>query len=169
MAEKSGAQSLHIAYLTVISVTMRLLSGIAIGIMLLFIVPLVVPYITNATSFGYVRSLLAAEQAISTFVRTNIPTVVAGKDVTRWIVVVGMFLLSGSFTRVSEQSKDKYQFIKFRLNVEEWKSNLHLSDNAVVLAPINTKLEQLRRAKKADREQLLHEFAETKRKLDEMG
>lgn len=127
------------------------------------------PYVENAKSFGYVQSLLHVEQSISSFVRENIPTKIGGKDMTRWIVIIVMFIFSSSLSRSGERFHEKAQYLKFKLDVDEWKSQLNLSDNAIILSPINEKLEQFKTAKKKDREQLLKEFAQTKKKLDEMG
>ncbi len=169
MANGAKGPTLYIYYLTLLSYISRILSGIAIGIMLLFLSPLVIRYINDADSYTYIRNAKAAEEALSTFVKQNIPTTVAGKDMSRWIVVIGMFLLSGTFGRAAEQSKDKVQYLRFKATVDQWKADMNLTENAIVLGPLNNKLEQLRKAKKKDREQLLLEFADTKRKLDEMG
>ncbi len=151
------------------SIITRILSGVMVGVILLFLLPLIVPYLEDAKSFGYIRSALAAEQGITNIVKENVPTKVKGTDITRWLVIVVAFLLSGSFSRASEKFYTKAQYLMFKSNVEEWKSQMHLSDNAIVLTPLNKKLEELKHAKSKDREQLLREFAETKKKLDQMG
>jgi len=165
----NSVPSFRIYYLRTISILARIVSGIAIGLLLLFVVPMIVPYVDNANSFQYVRSALTAEQTINTIVKQNIPTKIAGKDMTRWIVIVGMFFLSSSLIGWAERSREKAQYLKFKFSVDQWKADMHLSDNAIVLAPINDKLNRLKTAKKKDRDQLLREFVETKKKLDEMG
>jgi len=140
-----------------------------IGIMLLFFLPIVVPFIDDATSFRFIRSALIAEREISVLVKKNIPTKVSGKDVTRVIVIIGTFILSGSLNRTSQRLHDRAEYHFYKENVEEWKARLKLSDNAVILTPLNRKLEELKTAKRKDREQLLKEFAGMKKKLDEMG
>ena len=166
---KNKTPSFRIYYLNTISILTRIASGIAIGILLLCIVPMIVPYVDNANSFQYVRSALTAELAINTIVKQNIPTKIGGRDMTRWIIIVGMIILSSSLGGWSERSREKAQYLKFKFSIDQWKADMHLSDNAIVLAPLQNKLEQLKTAKKKDREQLLHDFAETKKKLDEMG
>jgi class 3 adenylate cyclase len=156
-------------FFTTVSMTNRLLSGICIGLMLASLFPLAVPYLDNAKSFWFVRSLMSADQVIQQAVRENVPTKISGKDMTRWFTVIGFFFLSGMFTRIADRSRDKSEYYKFKHNVDTWKQQMHLSDSAVVLTPLNEKLEQLKTAKKKDREELLREFIETKKKLDEMG
>lgn len=152
-----------------LSVAARVLSGVLIGILLLFLFPLLVPYLENAASFGYIQSALSAEKAIGTFVKDHVPTKVKGTDITRWIVVAAAFLLSGSLGRLSDRFQGKAQYLRFKRNIDEWKAQMKLSDNAIVLTPLNKKLEELKHAKSKDREQLLREFVDTKKKLDAMG
>lgn len=169
MANLIPKQSSKIVLLNSFSVTTHILSGMMIAIMLLFIAPIILPYFHNATSFIYIRSLLRIERAISTLVKNTIPTTIGGKDMTRLIVIVGMFILSGTVSRTSERFHDRAEYLKFKLNLDEWKEKMKLSENAIVLEPLNQKLGQMRTAKKKDREQLLKDFAETKKKLDETG
>ncbi len=151
------------------SILMRVLSGVMVGLIIVMLVPLVVPYLDNAKSFTYIRSALSVEDAIEQFFRQSIPTKIAGKDVTRWIAIVLFFILSSSFSRSGEKFQGRLQYQRYKRSVDEWKRQMHLSDNAIVLSPLNQKLEQIKSAKRRDREQLLKEFAETKKKLDEMG
>ncbi len=151
------------------SVVMRILSGVMIGLIIIMLVPLVVPYLDNAKSFSYIRSALDIEAAIEHFFRQSIPTKIAGTDVTRWIAIVLFFILSSTFSRSGEKFQGRAQYLRYKRSVDDWKRQMHLSDNAIVLSPLNQKLEQIKSAKRKDREQLLKEFAETKKKLDEMG
>jgi class 3 adenylate cyclase len=167
MADQPNA--FRIRFLLTFSVITRILSGVAIGILLLFLFPLVVPYLDRASSYSYIQTALTAERALDAVVEENVPTTIGGRDMSRWFVVAGMFMLSGLFNGWARWSSDKAQFLKFKSTVDAWKTGLHLSENAVVLGPVNDKLEQLKTADRSDRERLLREFADTKRKLDAMG
>ena len=149
--------------------TARIFSIVSILLMLLFIAPLILRYVEDAASYKYIRTLLNIDSTITTVVKDNIPTRIGGKDMSRWIMIIGMFALSSVFSRMSDRLKDKSEYHKFKSNVDQWKKQMNLSDNAIVLTPLNQKLEQLKTAKKKDREQLIKEFIETKKKLDEMG
>jgi class 3 adenylate cyclase len=151
------------------SVLSRILSIVAILIMLLSLFALGAQYLEDAESYSYVKAALGLESGLRGFVRDIIPTKIAGKDMSKWFIIVGMFLLSGALSRLSDRTKDKSEYYKFKLNVDQWRDKMHLSDSAVVLTPLNQKLEEIKNAKKKDREQLIKEFIETKKKLDEMG
>jgi class 3 adenylate cyclase len=169
MASEPTSISLQSVFFQVCSAGARILSGVMIGVILLFLFPLLVPYLDHADSYGYIRSAISAEKSSTRIVKSYIPTKVSGTDITRWIVVAAAFFLSGAFGRSSGRLQGKAQYLKFKKNIAVWKEQMQLSDNAIVLTPLNRKLEELKHAKTRDREQLLREFVETKKQLDAMG
>ena len=52
MARKN---SVRVLWADSISIVARVASGVMIGIILLFLLPLITPYIEDALSFGYIR------------------------------------------------------------------------------------------------------------------
>jgi class 3 adenylate cyclase len=148
---------------------MRFFSIIMIGLIILFLLPLVVPYLKNANSFGYIQTGLSIDLTLENLLRKSIPTIVSGRDLTRWIGIFIFFLLSSTFSRSSEKFHSRAQYLKYKISMDQWKSQMHLNDNSGILSPLNQKLELIKNAKRKDREQLLKEFVETKKKLDEMG
>jgi class 3 adenylate cyclase len=153
----------------IISILFRVITFAFGGLIIVLLIPLVVPFLDNATSFAYIRTILAVDHGITQFLRDNIPTIIAKKDMTRLIGVVLFFIISSTFSRSADKFKGKAQYVKYKSSLDAWKQTMHLSDNAIVLNPLNQKLEQLKHAGKKDREQLLREFADTKKKLDAMG
>ena len=151
------------------SIFLKTLSVICILILLLGIFAFVVQYLEDAQSYRYIRSLLDIEDGLREIIRVNIPTKISGKEMSRWFLIVGMFLLSGTLSRLSDRLRDRTEYYKFKLNMDQWKNKMGISDNAVILNPLNEKLEEIKNARKRDREQLIREFIETKKKLDEMG
>ena len=137
MTFESLKKSPKIWFLFLSSTVVRIFSGVLIGIMLLFILPLVLPYLDDANSFRYIRTAVIVEQGINSFVKENVPTKVGGKDMTRWFVIAGMFILSGTFSRTSERLHDRGEYLMYKLNVDDWKERMNLSDNAIVLSPLN--------------------------------
>jgi class 3 adenylate cyclase len=158
---------------TSLSIVTRILWVALIILIIFFFVPYIVPYIDNATSFSYIRFALTIEEmterSLGSLVRQSLPTTVAGTDITRWIVVVGIFMLSMLTTWIGNLFRDRAAYFRFQRSVDEWKSRMNLSDNAAVLSPLNQKLRQMRVVKKHDREELLKIFAETKKELAGMG
>jgi class 3 adenylate cyclase len=169
MKTEKEKKSVRVLSLSITSRIIRACSVFLMLLMLLFIAPLILQYVEDATSYRFAKWIIETDKILLVLVKDNIPTKIAGKDMSRWISIVGLFIISGSLTRMSEKLKDKSEYFKYKDNVETWKRQLNLSDNAIVLTPLNQKLEQLKTAKKKDREQLIKEFIETKKELDEMG
>lgn len=166
MARKN---SVRVLWANSISIVARVASGVMIGIMLLFLLPLITPYLEDASSFGYIRGALLVEKVITTGVKKNVPTRIGGKEMARPMIIVTAFLLSGWLGSSSRRWHERSEYHRYRQNIETWRQEMNLSDNAIVLSPLKQKLEELKTAKKSDREQLLKEFVETKKKLDQMG
>ena len=81
---------------------MRLFSIGTILILVIFLLPFAVPYLKNAGSFVYIKTTLKYEKSISSFIQTLIPTTIAGKDMTRWIVIASAVMLGLSFEQHNE-------------------------------------------------------------------
>jgi class 3 adenylate cyclase len=145
----------------------RLLGGAMIAVVFLVLLTFVAPFIDDANSYTYLRGALTLEHKIEEAVRSNIPTRISGKDMTKWVLIVGMFILSGSLSRAGERFHNSAEYLRYKANLETWKAGRNLSDDAT--SPLNQKLEQIKTAKRRDREELLKDFAEAKRRLDEMG
>jgi len=79
---------------------MRLLAIAAMLTALFFLLPLGVPYLENAETYGYVRSLLAIDKEYTDFVRELVPLKVSGHDAARGIIVVLAFVVSRVFSRL---------------------------------------------------------------------
>ncbi len=169
MNRNDSATSPRLVLLNFLSTIMRLLSGVMVGLILLFLLPTVTSYLEDAQEFGYIRAALTVQAELEHGIRQSFPTRIGGKDMSRWLSILAFFILSGSFSRSGEKFYGKAQYLRYKLSMEEWKDQMHLSDTAIVLSPLNRKLEQIRNARSRDRDQLLKEFAETKKRLDEMG
>ncbi|PYS06539.1 MAG: guanylate cyclase [Acidobacteria bacterium] len=141
-----------------VSVFARIMGAIMIGVALLFLLTVVLQYFEGASNFGYIRSMLAVEKVVSTAVRDTIPTKIGWKDLTRWIIIAVASTLSSWCDALSTSAHNWEEYHRHKKNVDAMREQMHLSEN-----------EQLKTAKKGDREQLLEEFAQTKKKLDEMG
>lgn len=161
--------STRIAALRVGSAGARILHGVTVGVVLLYLVPFLALLADDAGKFRYIQSALTAERAVSDAVRATVPTRYGGKDLTRFIVIAGALLAGGIFSRTSDRLRNNAQFLVYRRNLEDWKATHNISENSIVLSPLNRTLDELRNAKSKDRERLMREYAEAKRQLDAMG
>jgi hypothetical protein len=142
----------------------------AFAVILLFLLPLAIPYVSNATSYPYIKSALRLERTISAEVRSVIPTTIQGRNMTRPIVLVGTLILISIFGWVRYSLSRGAVYFDQKYSLKQWKAKMKLPDNAAALTPLNRTLAQLKNAtKKQDREELLRQFVETKKKLDAFG
>ena len=148
-----------------LAVLMRVLSAGCVVIIGIFILA---PFIRGYSSFFLVSAALSIEDTLSSLLQAIIPTQIGGIDLTRWIFIVAAFFLAGWFTSMRQNYNMKSTQASFRTSFEDLKKQLHLSDDAKILAPIKEKLES-GKFNKTDRNELLTLFAETKKKLDMMG
>jgi len=147
-------------------------SLLGIGVVMLILItllPLAVPYIPHAASYKIIKMALSVDKSIYSLVHSTLPTHVAGTDITRLMMMVGAFLLGMMINGIQRHHKNRLANLKVKIDVEEWKKEMNVSEDAQVLAPLKGKLEHLETSDKRDREELLRLFAETKRKLDAMG
>ncbi len=159
-----------VVFLSISSFAMRVLSLLCFVIILVFLVPLAVPYISGAGSYPYVKSALRLERVLSADVRRMVPTTILGYNMTRWIAIAGMLILSNIFTRMRRRLSRRAQYHEHRHSLRQWEAKMKLADDSAAVIPLKRTLEQLKGAtNKQDREQLLHLFVETKRKLDAFG
>src|SRR5438552_8553667 len=113
--------SKKIGWLKSVSVSVRILSGTMVGIIILFLLPLVIPYVEDATDYSYIRSALAIEHAITTAVKHGVPTKYAGKEMARWMIILFALVTSGWLSGVSSHMDDRADYYGFKRNVDEWR------------------------------------------------
>ena len=86
--------------MSVLALLMRLCSLAALLAALFFLLPLGVPYLDNAETYGLVRSLLAIDKQCIDFVHGLVSFTVSGHDSARGILVVLAFVVSRVFSRL---------------------------------------------------------------------
>lgn len=159
----------RVAVLKGAALGVRIVSYVLLAVTLLFVAGLILGLFEDARSFPYVETLMSIQEDIASVVHRVIPTRIGDYDATSWIIIVLTFFSSGALSRFAARLNDNAEYLIFKRNVAEWRKKINLPENSVYLSPLTRKLENLKTARKQDREQLLKEFAETKKKLDEIG
>jgi hypothetical protein len=102
MGQTKTKGSLWILPYTGIRILAGFLGICCLFLIVIFLLPLAVPYINNALSFQYIKTSMNIEKSISSYVQHIIPTKIAGKDMTRWIIIVVACILYGTFANMKE-------------------------------------------------------------------
>jgi class 3 adenylate cyclase len=139
------------------------------AIMPIALLPVLVRYKPEFATYPLAGVALGIEEAISTLIKSFIPTEFFQIDWTTVIVIAVAFISSHWFDNISKRYGAMITQLEIRSKVEDLKKTMHISNDAEVLDPIKKKLESFKSGNKHDREDLLRIFAETKKKLDTMG
>lgn len=169
MRQPKEIRSLEVLPYKALMLLMRLLALSSLVLIVIFLLPLALPYMKNAMSFQYIRKSMDIERSMRLFVQNYIPTKIAGQDLTRWIMITLSTVLFFYATKLRKYFRNKAANVKIMKDYEKWKAQFQVPDDSKILAPLREKMQTLQTVDKKDREELLRLFAETKRKLDTMG
>lgn len=140
-----------------------------LGLAVLFLLLIFLPYVTNVAHFSLLRWASRLEWRLAHGLARFLPTHFDHYDLSHWLLILGLLALGQLCERVSIRCADLLRYLAFKRDYDAWKQANNLSDNAQVLSPVNQLLDQLRTGRLKDGSELLTTFAETKRKLDEVG
>jgi class 3 adenylate cyclase len=148
---------------------LKFLSYVFGGLVLVFVVSLLIPYLEGAARSPVLNFIYDVVARCKEYLREQIPTKVGKQDLSIWILIVGTFFIKGTLSQSSDKLKDKVYFVHFKRKYELWKSQQHIKKGATITSKLDETLLDLRNAKPRDRDQILKQFIETKQKLDAMG
>ncbi|MGE5615954.1 MAG: hypothetical protein ACM3X5_03485, partial [Bacillota bacterium] len=148
---------------------MRVLAGALLLAIVLLLIPLGIPYLENATSYGWVRQIQDIDGHLTGFVKSFIPTKVAGYDLARLVLIIIAFTLSRVVEGLAESFAKKQADRDIKKRYDAFKQGIGLSDKSRALAPIRRKMEALKPGDAKSREELVQLMIETKKKLDAMA
>lgn len=138
-------------------------------IVVLAIAAVVIPYIDGAKQYPIFQSIAKSADIATTLLRQQIPTKIKGHDVGIWMIIIGALILKSSSRSFSEKLGEKVYFIHFKRKYNFWKSQQHIKKGSAITSKLDQTLNNLENAKPKDREEILKQFIETKKKLDAMG
>lgn len=128
-----------------------------------------VPYIDEAKQYPALQFIAKSTDTATTLLRQQVPTKIQGREVGIWILIIGSLILKSSSRSFSEKLSEKAYFIHFKRKYNTWKSQQHIKKGAAITSKLDQTLNDLENAKPKDREEILKQFIETKKKLDAMG
>lgn len=151
----------------------RLLALALIATIGLLLLPYALRYVEGWERFTYLKMPMDAQawlrESIGGTIREYLPTQIAGRDRTIWIMVIAALVGYWLLARLGRRLVDRGVNLRLQQSVEAWKSQMGLKQNSTVSKDLDVKLAALKDGGKEDREALLKIFAETKKKLAGMG
>lgn len=142
------------------------LSICAFTCILVFLLPLTLPLLENVLPYNLFYSLIGFDKSLSTILINNMPFNMSMNIFLSAIIAFFTILLL-FFNHQRKYYNDLAVSSGVRMDYEALKVKTHLSDSSKVLTPLKEKLEA--GTGKGDRDELIKIFAETKKKLDNMG
>ncbi|MBI2461581.1 MAG: adenylate/guanylate cyclase domain-containing protein [Candidatus Rokubacteria bacterium] len=148
-----------------LGIVLRILGVLMLLPAILFVIPAAAQFIDGAQKYQVVREATRITQPVIATLQQNAPTRIRGYDAAPWIVVALALVLRGTFRAYGERLQLHAEYAAHKRALAQLRGGL--SPKSEALQALDTKLEQLKGATKEDRETLLRQFIEAKRKLEE--
>jgi class 3 adenylate cyclase len=163
---RSAAVSLFSAVISAIRWTILVL-------ILVLLAPYALAQFDNAARYEITNTAITARNhvvaAFSSRVGRYIPTRIAGRDRTDWIMIGGLLvcaIVAGSLRRRVQLQSARRQM---RKQAAMWRSQMRIQENSAAGRELETKLRGLEAGGNMNRDELLKVFADVKKKLDTYG
>lgn len=154
--------------LTLTAWVLRLINIVVFLVILITLVGIASPYFSDASSYPYITKVTAIDKQINDEVKANVPTKINNQDISHWLTLIVAIILLRLFGRVSRELTDKAKYYRLQTEVKKL-GRAQTAEEANKVASLHQKLDQIKTAKKRDREQLLNEFVTIKKQLENMG
>jgi class 3 adenylate cyclase/tRNA A-37 threonylcarbamoyl transferase component Bud32 len=148
---------------------LRVLSGLLLLAIVLLFIPAGIPYLENASSYGWIRTILEWDEKLIGGLKSVAPTKFGNFEAARWILMALLYALSRVLEGFSNVVAKKATDSELKRRYEAFKASSGLSDKSRALAPIRKKMEALKPGDAKSRDELIALMIETKKKLDSMS
>ncbi|ODT18409.1 MAG: hypothetical protein ABS35_23750, partial [Kaistia sp. SCN 65-12] len=108
-------------------------------------------------------------QLVGPKLREQIPTKIAGKDRTDWILVAGLAVVAVGVGSMRNRITSRATAQQMRRQLQRWKESMQLGEGTQAAVALDNGFKSFENAKSVDRNELLRAFAEAKKKLDAFG
>ncbi|WP_238584400.1 hypothetical protein [Legionella gratiana] len=126
---------------------------------------IVAPYISNLSSYPYLKPILQTDKVVNATIKRHIPTQIAGWDLSRLIPIMGLLIIS-SFLSNYILSLQK---VKMRLNLKEFKTRAITKEQQTLVKKMEETIAKPGKLKEKNRQTLLKEFIQLKQELEKTG
>jgi class 3 adenylate cyclase len=144
-----------------------------LALILILLAPYALAQFDNAARYAATNQAIAArDYVVRTFSNQfgrYIPTRIAGRDRTDWILIGGLLvcaLAAGSLRRRVQLQSARRQM---RKQAAMWRQQMRIQENSAAGRELETKLQGLESGGNMNRDDLLKVFADVKKKLDQYG
>ena len=162
------------------SIPIVIMSGLASLLRWLILIAIVLLLAPHALAYfdkphGYTVTDYALRQRdqllrlIGPTLREQIPTRIAGKDRTDWILAAGLAVMGIGVGSMRNRIASRATARQMRRQLQRWKESMQLDEGTQAAKTLDSGFKSFENAKSVDRSELLRAFAEAKKKLDAFG
>ncbi|GEP54686.1 hypothetical protein RSO01_18520 [Reyranella soli] len=123
----------------------------------------------HAATAYVLRQSDALVQRAGGWLRGHVPTRIAGRDRTDWIMVAGLSVVAIGAGSLRDGIVSRVTARQLRHELGRWRKSMQLGEDTRAAAALDEGFKDLENARSVDRSELLRAFAEAKRRLDALG
>ena len=157
----------------VMSGLVSLLRWLILIVIVLLLAPHALAYFDKPHGYAVTDYALRQRDQLLQFVgpklREQIPTKIAGKDRTDWILVAGLAVAAVGVGSMRNHITSRATARQMRRQLQRWKESMQLDEGTQAAVALDKGFKSFENAKSVDRNELLRAFAEAKKKLDAFG
>lgn len=157
----------------VMSGLVSLLRWLILAAIVLLLAPHALAYFDKPHGYTVTDYALRQRDQMLQFVgpklREQIPTKIAGKDRTDWILVAGLTVVAVGVGSMRNRIASRATARQMRRQIQRWKESMQLDEGTQAATTLEQGFKNFENAKSVDRNELLRAFAEAKKKLDAFG
>lgn len=148
-----------------LALVLRLLGVVMILPIILLLIPVTAQFVPGANDYPLVKQATRITRPVTSTIRQHVPLRVMGYDAAPWLAVALALVVRWG----CRSSGDRLYNLAERLAYERSRkrSRADLPAGVTVLRPVETKPEPSKDMSKKDRDALLKEFVEAKKRLEE--
>lgn len=147
---------------------LRLFSRVAFWGSLLFLVPLLLPFLDNSGAYPWVQAVYALDDTVVGGLRRLIPTRVSGIDFSRYILMLLCLMLASVLKKTSVGMARKIAEQEVKRRYDAFRKGTGLAENSKAMKSIREKMETMKPGDAKSREELIELMIQTKKSLDAM-
>ncbi|MBI2878917.1 MAG: hypothetical protein HYY19_04255 [Candidatus Rokubacteria bacterium] len=151
--------------LKLLAIALRLVGlGMMVPI-LLFLTVAAAQFVDGARDYPLIREVISLTRPVSRSIQQHVPTKIKGYDATPWMVIVFALAVRMACRNYADRLWSHAEYLAHKRSLRRLRAARPA--NVEALKPVEAKLEELKQAPRKDRDALLRQFIEAKKRLEE--
>jgi len=153
--------------LKLLAIALRLVGLGMLVLIILFLIVAAAQFVDGARDYPLVKEAIRLTRPVSRSIQQYVPTKIKGYDATPWMVIVLALAVRMACRNYADRLWSHAEYLAHKRALRRLRAARPASVEA--LRPVEAKLEEFKQAPKKDRDTLLRQFIEAKRRLEELN